>query len=79
MEAFDDFEKYHQTKKFYEEIKTYYRDIGVDATTPFPIVAVYINYCIRKFNTRHYGYKPKQKVIYLSMKYLDEIEYPFHH
>lgn len=79
FEEEDDFVKYHQTNKFYTEIRNYYIDMCVDVDTPFPVIASHINYCIRKFNTKRHGYKPRHKVIFLSLMYLDEINYPKGH
>lgn len=65
----DDFAEYHQTKKLYNEIKKYYNN-KFDKDTPFIIIAVHINECVRRFKR-----KPRFKVIHLSLKYLDEIGY----
>lgn len=70
----DTFKKFHQTQKFYKELRNFYKKrITID--TPFVLVAVNINYAINHFDTDHYGHKIRQKVIYLSFKYLDEIGY----
>lgn len=66
---YDDFADFHQTNKLYEEIKKYYSN-KFDNETPFLIIAVHINECVRRFKR-----KPKLKVIHLSFKYLDEIGY----
>ena len=76
----DDFTQYHQTYKLYNAIKEYYSSpvsIGderpkITNETPFTIVAVYVNLCVKKFYR-----KPKYKVIQLSLRYLDEIGYKY--
>lgn len=74
MRVDDDFKDYHQTEKLYQEMREYYEgEITID--TPFPIVAVIINEAVRHFAKKRQGKKPMQKIVYLSLKYLNEIGY----
>lgn len=74
MRVEDDFKDYHQTEKLYQEMRDYY-DGEITPATPFPIVAVKINDAVRHFAKKRQGKKPMQKIVYLSLKYLDEIGY----
>lgn len=64
------FETFKQTNKLYDEIKRYYGK-KFDASTPFPVVTIHINLCVKRFKR-----KPRYKVLFLTMRYLDEIGYP---
>ena len=68
----DVLKNYHQTQKFYNKIKDWYKMNDINSSMSFPVIAVYINRCIKRFKRN-----PKQKVIYLSFKYLDEIGYDY--
>jgi hypothetical protein len=65
-----DFEKYKQTRKLYATIKEYYKG-KITPDTPFSVVTLHINKCVKR-----YSRKPRYKILYLTMRYLDEIGYP---
>lgn len=70
---FDPLKKYDNTQKLYKEVKAWMEKKNVNPEMPMPIVTVYINKCIKHFKNKK---KPRVKVLYLCLKYLDEIQYP---
>jgi hypothetical protein len=71
---------YRNTNKLYAEIKKYMLWKKVTKQTPFPVVAVYINSCVKKYKNKedppNFMY-PKNKVIRLCFYYLDSIGYEY--
>ena len=72
MDEFNNF-KCNNTKLLYQDVKTFLSTNGVNKDTPPSIMAVWVNKCICKFYKRN---KPREKVFYLAIKYLDSIDYP---
>jgi len=73
----DPLAEFDNTRILYRQVKDYlaynYKgDPRLTKSTPFPIVAVWINKCIKRFKYRK---KPPEKVLYLCFKFLDEIGY----
>lgn len=71
-----DWDELRQTNRLYGEIKKYYEG-KITGHTPFPVVAVYINSCIKKFSKKPPYKVMPYKVISLSINYLQEIRYDF--
>lgn len=69
-DEYDGLAKYNNTRKLYNTISKYLDKNNIGADTRRPIVVVYINYCVYRFRK-----KPREKVIYLCMKYLQNIGY----
>jgi len=74
----DPLAEFNDISELYKQVRSYlaYNYQGkprITKDTPFPIVAVWINKCIRRFGYRK---KPKEKVLFLSFHFLDSINYP---
>ena len=70
----DVLEKYRATTKLYANMKKYLDTKNITKDTPFPIVAVRINICIRRYTAKE---KPPIKILHLCFHYLDSIGYKF--
>ncbi len=79
MEEEDVLKSYRTTYKTYNEIKKYFAARNITKDTPFPIVAVWINSCIKQFkkweNDDKYIFYPKEKILNLCLYYLNSINY----
>jgi hypothetical protein len=78
IECEDPLAEFDDTRILYEKVSAYlstnYKgDPRITKDTPFPIVAVWINKCMRRFRWKK---KPRKKVLYLCFKFLDSIGYP---
>jgi hypothetical protein len=75
----DPLDEFDDTNRLYQQVKKYLAvnyqgKPRITKDTPFPIVAVWINKCIKRFSYT-YRQKPPEKVLYLCFKFLDEIGY----
>lgn len=75
----DELKLYRNTYYLYKDIKKYLsREFQgkprITKDTPFPIVTVWVNKCIKSFKNKN---KPKEKVLQLCFYYLDSIGYKF--
>jgi hypothetical protein len=70
----DILDKYRATTKLYANMKKYLDTKNITKDTPFPIVAVKINLCLRRYKAKE---KPSVKVLHLIFYYLDSIGYKF--
>jgi|PlaIllAssembly_1097288.scaffolds.fasta_scaffold71774_2 hypothetical protein len=79
----DPLAEFNDTSRTYIQIKEYLskpNDEGfprVSKDTPWPIVTVWINKCIARFTNKKRYSKPREKIISLCIRYLDEIGYDF--
>jgi len=72
MEDLPQLRQYNNTQVLYKAIKEYMGKYDIQENTPKPIVAVYVNKCIKHFHNKN---KPKVKVLYLCIQYLESIDY----
>lgn len=74
----DPLAEFNDTSELYKQVKAYLAcnfqgKPRITKDTPFPIVAVWINKCIRRFKWKK---KPPEKIIYLCFQFLKSIDYP---
>jgi hypothetical protein len=67
---YDPLKQYDNTRKLYLDVVDYMNTCDIKPTTPTPIVAVYINICLKEFKG-----KPKSKVLHMCFKYLEKMGY----
>jgi hypothetical protein len=72
LAEFDDTERLYQQVADYLAFN-YQRKPRITKDTPFPIVAVWINKCVKRF---YWKKKPPEKVLFLCFRFLDSIDYP---
>lgn len=77
--------EFNDTSTLYKEIKAYLSGNyqgkpRITKDTPYPTVAMWINRCVRRFLWKNKSSKTiiylEEKIIYLSFKFLEEIDYP---